>query len=173
MIQTERLVLVPFQVKHLDDIYEILSNDETCQFLPHDPWTETNKDENFKKRLIEFNLNSGEKCHLAVMLNDKLIGDVVAWYTDMKDTVEIGYVFNKAFSNKGYATEAVEAFKQFLFKEYDLHRIQTMLDANNLSSANLCERIGMRKEGHFIKDYWNKGKWTDTLMYGLLASELK
>lgn len=30
----------------------------------------------------------------------------------------------------------------------------------------------MRKEAHFIRDYWSKGEWTDSLIYAMLASEL-
>ncbi len=37
----------------------------------------------------------------------------------------------------------------------------------------LCERIGMRKEAHFIQDFWNKGEWTDSIVYGMLLSDLK
>ena len=54
----------------------------------------------------------------------------------------------------------------------DVYWIIANLDSRNLSSAKLCERIGMRKEAHFIKDYWNKGEWTDSYIYGMLASDL-
>lgn len=36
----------------------------------------------------------------------------------------------------------------------------------------LCERIDMRKEAHFIQDFWNKGEWTDSIVYGMLLSDL-
>jgi len=29
----------------------------------------------------------------------------------------------------------------------------------------------MRKEGDFKEDFWNKGEWSDTLVYGILAKE--
>ena len=37
----------------------------------------------------------------------------------------------------------------------------------------LCERVGMRKEAHFIEDYWSKGEWTDSFVYGMLLSDVK
>ncbi|PFJ45391.1 GNAT family N-acetyltransferase, partial [Bacillus cereus] len=37
----------------------------------------------------------------------------------------------------------------------------------------LCERIGMRKEAHFIQDFWSENEWTDSLVYGMLSSDLK
>ena len=31
----------------------------------------------------------------------------------------------------------------------------------------------MRKEAHFIKDYWNKNEWTDSFVYAMLHSDLE
>lgn len=52
-----------------------------------------------------------------------------------------------------------------------MHRIQANLDARNTASAKLCENLGMRREAHFIKDYWNKGEWTDSFIYGMLITD--
>lgn len=88
-----------------------------------------------------------------VLLNGKVIGDISVWYTGMKQTVEIGFVFNLNFFGKGYAKESVKAVIKELFGKYNFHRIQANLDARNISSAKLCHNIGMRQEAHFIKDY--------------------
>lgn len=90
----------------------------------------------------------------------------------MKDTVEIGYSFSSVSGGKGYAKEAVGSFIAHLFNDYHVHRIQATLDARNTASQKLCERIGMRKEAHFIQDYWNKNEWTDSIVYGMLDHEL-
>ncbi|MFV8764541.1 GNAT family N-acetyltransferase [Aerococcus urinaeequi] len=55
--------------------------------------------------------------------------------------------------------------------QYNIHPIVANLDARNTSSATLCERLGIRKEAHFIRDYWSKGEWTDSLIYAMWASE--
>ncbi len=47
------------------------------------------------------------------------------------------------------------------------------MDARNLVSAKLCEKIGMRREAHFIKDFYSKGEWTDSFIYGMLGSYFK
>ena len=51
------------------------------------------------------------------------------------------------------ATEAVSSLVLKLFNECNVHRIQANLDARNTASQKLCERIGMRKEAHFIQDF--------------------
>ncbi|PFX35073.1 GNAT family N-acetyltransferase, partial [Bacillus pseudomycoides] len=75
-------------------------------------------------------------------MDTKVIGDLSVWYTDMKDTVEIGYTFSKSVSGKGYATEAVIALINYLFEVVKVHRIQANLDARNIASGKLCRRVG-------------------------------
>jgi RimJ/RimL family protein N-acetyltransferase len=126
----------------------------------------------FNEKLKNNKLTKDTPLSLAVVNDNKVIGDLSVWYTGMKDTVEIGYSFAGEISGKGYATEAVNGLVRKLFNEWDVHRIQANLDARNKASQKLCERIGMRKEAHFIQDFWNKGEWTDSIIYGMLLSDL-
>lgn len=171
-IETDRLLIKPFEKHHLNDVYEIYKDDSTCQFLLHDKWTDEIKESEIEKKLKNNQLTKDNALSLAVLLNSKVIGDLSVRYTDMKDTVEIGYTFSKAVSGKGYATEAVSALINYLFEVVKVHRIQANLDARNIASQKLCRRVGMRKEAHFIQDFWNKGEWTDSIVFGMLKSDL-
>lgn len=155
----------------IDNIFEIYKDEETCRYLLHKPWTSATKDSEFQKKLSENCLTRTSPISLACELGNVVIGDISIWYTDMKETVEIGFVFNKNYAGKGYATEALKAVIDFLFAVEKVHRIQANLDSRNISSAKLCERLGMRQEAHFIEDYWNKGEWTDSFVYGMLLSD--
>ncbi|WP_368654213.1 GNAT family N-acetyltransferase [Ornithinibacillus sp. 4-3] len=169
---TERLVIRPFQYDDLQDVFNIYNNDDICKYLLHDKWTQENMCEEFSPKLENNLLTEGTPLSLAVVSDAKVIGDLSVWYTGMKDTVEIGYSFSKEASGKGYATEAVSALVKKLFIDFNVHRIQANLDARNKASQKLCERVGMRKEAHFIQDFWNKGEWTDSIVFGMLASDL-
>ncbi len=57
------------------------------------------------------------------------------------------------------------------FDHYGLHRVAAQMDARNIASARLAERAGMQREAHLRQDWWSKGEWTDTLIYGALASD--
>lgn len=170
---TARLVIRPFQARDMEAVFAIYSDIEVCQYLLHEEWRVENMEEKFNKKLVNRSLTPNSMISLAVVLDDQVIGDLSAWYTDMKDTVEIGYSFSSAFGGKGYATEAVKSLGAHLFNDFQVHRIQATLDARNTASQQLCERIGMRKEAHFIQDYWNKNEWTDSIVYGMLNGELE
>lgn len=171
MIDTNRLELRVLIERDFEDVYEIYSDEATCQYLLHEPWSANNKTSAFKEELSKNDFDSENGLNLAVVLDNKVIGVLSAWKTEMKDTAEIGFSFNKNYSGKGYATEAAKALLDFLFADKNLHRITANCDARNTASAKLCQRIGMRKEAHFIKDFWNKGEWTDSFIFAVLSEE--
>lgn len=57
------------------------------------------------------------------------------------------------------------------FEHYRLHRVTAQMDARNDASARLAAALGMRQEAHFRQDWWNKGEWTDTLVFALLFGD--
>ncbi|HFJ9404999.1 TPA: GNAT family N-acetyltransferase [Bacillus paranthracis] len=169
---TERLIIRPFKSTDLQDVFAIYNSDDTCKFLLHNKWTHEDMQERFNKKLANNALTKDSILSLAVIYKTKAVGDLSVWYTNMKDTVEIGYSFSNEVTGRGLATEAVSRLVFKLFNECNVHRIQANLDARNTASQKLCERIGMRKEAHFIQDFWNKDEWTDSIVYGMLPSDL-
>jgi RimJ/RimL family protein N-acetyltransferase len=57
------------------------------------------------------------------------------------------------------------------FTDYGLHRIIGRLDARNTASARVLERLGMRREAHFVENEIVKGEWTDEVVYAMLEDE--
>ncbi|PFD86502.1 GNAT family N-acetyltransferase [Bacillus thuringiensis] len=171
-VTTERLIIRPFESADLQDVFAIYNSDDTCKFLLHNKWTHEDMQKRFNKKLANNVLTKDSILSLAVIYKTKVVGDLSVWYTNMKDTVEIGYSFSNEVAGRGLATEAVSSLVFKLFNECNVHRIQANLDARNTASQKLCERIGMRKEAHFIQDFWNKGEWTDSIVYGMLSSDL-
>ena len=149
---TERLTIRPFQSTDLQDVFAIYNDEDTCKFLLHNKWTQEDMQERFNKKLANSVLSKESKLSLAVIYETKVVGDLSVWYTDMKDTVEIGYGFSNEVAGKGLATEAVSTLVNKLFSEFNVHRIQANLDARNTASQKLCERIGMFVYGMLSSD---------------------
>lgn len=169
---TERLLVRLYGNSDKEAVYNIYKDPEICRFLPIEPWTEDDMDEEFDKKLENHSLTKDKDLNLAIEIDDKIIGDISAWYTEMRQTVEVDYSFLNEYRGEGYAVEALRALIEELFSKYDVHRIRMSFDARCEDRQNVCERIGMRKEAHFIQDFWNKGEWTDSIVYGMLPSDL-
>jgi ribosomal-protein-alanine N-acetyltransferase len=84
---------------------------------------------------------------------------------------EIGFSLARAFQRQGYATEAVGQLLDFLFDDLELHRVTAIADCRNDRSVALMERLGMRREGHFLQCTWFKGAWSDEFQYAILKDE--
>ncbi|UOQ49808.1 GNAT family N-acetyltransferase [Gracilibacillus caseinilyticus] len=171
-IETDRLIIKKFEECDADEVFTIYNDEHTCQYLLHERWTNENKHAHFQKKLANHTLTQNNSISLAVLYRSQVIGDLSVWYTGMKDTVEVGYTFLRTIGGQGFATESVKALMSYLFQEYGVHRVQATLDARNEASIKLCERVGMRKEAHFIQNFWNKAEWTDSIVFGMLASDL-
>ncbi|MCP4150284.1 MAG: GNAT family N-acetyltransferase, partial [bacterium] len=86
-------------------------------------------------------------------------------------TAEIGATLSRTYQGKGYASEALAGIFDYMFGSMGIHRVIGVSDAKNLASLKLMERMGMRKEGHFIKNIWFKGQWGDECLCALLKEE--
>jgi RimJ/RimL family protein N-acetyltransferase len=116
----------------------------------------------------------GDVLGLAVEERDtgRLVGDVVLFWRNVEHRGgELGYALDPAFTGRGYATEAGRALLALGFDGYDMHRITARLDARNLPSARVLERLGMRREAHFVRNEFFKGEWSDELVYAILREE--
>jgi RimJ/RimL family protein N-acetyltransferase len=86
-------------------------------------------------------------------------------------TGQIGYTFARAYQHMGLATEAVRAVLDFAFDWIRLNRVTATMDCRNARSVALAERLGMRREAHFIQNAWFKGEWCDEYLYAVLREE--
>jgi RimJ/RimL family protein N-acetyltransferase len=101
-----------------------------------------------------------------------LIGDCgIHSLPDQPLHAEIGITLAPEHQGKGYATEAVRCLLDYVFGKLEKHRVTAICDARNAAAARVLERVGMRREGHFIQNVWFKGAWGDEYLYALLAQE--
>jgi RimJ/RimL family protein N-acetyltransferase len=100
-----------------------------------------------------------------------LIGDLGVHTHANLMQAELGFTLSRAAQGRGYATEAVRAVLDHLFKVRGLHKVSAECDARNTASARLLDRAGFRPEGVRREHTWHNGEWTDDALFGLLARE--
>ncbi len=81
------------------------------------------------------------------------------------------YVSDPNVWGQGYVTEAARALLAFAFEQLSLHRIFVDIDPRNTASLRVAEKLGMRREAHFVENAWVKGEWTDAIIMAILARE--
>ncbi|MCI0625150.1 MAG: GNAT family N-acetyltransferase [Acidobacteria bacterium] len=175
LLETQRLILRPFQDSDLEPFAEYRSDPKVARYQSWEiPYT---KDQAaaFIREMKQIHPGiQGEWYQFAVELRRQscLIGDC-AFQILAHDArqAEIGFSLSRPYQGQGYAAEAVMRMLDYLFGELGLHRVTATCDAENHASAKLLERVGMRREGHFIENIWFKGAWGSEYSYALLHSE--
>lgn len=176
-IRTERLLLRPFidDEHDLDALFAIQSRPDVTRYLYYEPRTrEQVHDGLIQRARLPWFEREGDALRLAVVLpeSNALIGELsLGWNSQEHRQGELGYIIHPDFAGNGYATEAARELFPLGFDRLGLHRIIGRCDGRNQASARVMERLGMRREAHFIQNEWVKGEWTDELVYALLADE--
>lgn len=173
-ITTERLVLREFVADDWAAVLAYQSNPRYLRFYEWEGRTEQGV-RDFVGMFLGYQREEPRyRFQLAVTLREDggLIGNCgVRLVAPGARVAEIGYELAPEHWGRGYATEAARAMAAFGFAELGLHRLQSYCVADNIASARVLEKIGMRREGHLREAQWYKGRWWDTLLYGMLEGE--
>ncbi len=65
--------------------------------------------------------------------------------------VQFGYIISPTQWNKGFATEMCQAFMGLLQQQPQVHRIWTLVDAENSASARVLQKAGLVEEARLAK----------------------
>ena len=142
VIKTERLEIKPYRYADQVSMIELLTNQEIKKsYMIPDFQTEEEASNMFKK-LHTFSRND-KHFERGIYLNHQLIGfvnDVVI----EEGVIELGYVINPEFHNKGYATEMLKAVISELFSKGFTQIVAGAFD-NNSASIQVMLKCGMSK----------------------------
>ena len=177
MLTTERLIIRSFLESDYTDLYEYLCLKEIYRFEPGEPISIEEAKQICRERA------KGTDFHAVTLRGEKkkLIGHVSFIQVEPKlfMTWEIGFIFNPAFQNKGYATEASRSIIDHAFKKLNVHRIVGFCSMENIASQRVLEKCGMTREGllrknaFFRKDKNGQPLWLDSYEYAILADDVK
>ena len=149
-LETKRLLLREYKIEDFDALYEILSDADVMKYYPK-PF-----DAERVKGWIEWNLDNYRKYGFglwAVILKDsgKLIGDcgITIQNIDGEQLPEIGYHIHKDFWQKGFASEAASAVRDWAFANTKYKCLYSYMKHTNIPSIKTAQKIGMKK----LKEY--------------------
>jgi ribosomal-protein-alanine N-acetyltransferase len=76
---------------------------------------------------------------------------------DGQSVAELGYDFRSAYWNRGFATEAASAVRDYAFYVLHLPMLVSLIRVGNLASKRVAEKVGMQFVEEFTKygiRYW-------------------
>lgn len=173
-LHSNRIHLRTINKEHAKEVFDYRSDAKTNQYQG---WIPKNLNDvyDFIKHKVSKTIDETDSWYQLVIVNkenNKVIGDIgIHFLNEDKKQVEIGYTLAKYYHGKGFACEALSEIMRFLFTDLNKHRIIASVDPANLKSIAMLERLGFRKEAHFIKSILIDGEWRDDIVYAILKKE--
>jgi RimJ/RimL family protein N-acetyltransferase len=174
ILKTKNFIIRTFEIKDLEIFTQYRSIEEVAKYQSWTNYTYQDALRFFESMDYSTLGTEGNWYQLAIsnQETDKLIGDIAVHFVD-EQQVEIGFTVSPEYQGKHVATEALTAFLGYVFGTLSKHRVTAITDVKNTSSYKLLEKLGFRREGHFIQNVFFKGAWGDEYQYALLSSEFK
>jgi len=173
-LESERLLLRDFKATDWKSVHEYATDPDVVKFMEWGPNT-VDETHFFIDMVIDKQREKPRRSfEFAVTLKDggTLIGAAgLRLNLGTDEVADIGYCYNKKYWRQGYSSEACARLIRMGFVDLNLHRIWATCDVDNLGSAAVLQKCGMRREAHFVQDKYIKGRWRDTLLFAILRDE--
>jgi ribosomal-protein-alanine N-acetyltransferase len=160
-METERLILDPIRETDKEDYFINISHDKKVLETFICRYAET-------MEAFDFSTYPGRQDLFAIRLKEtgRLIG-IINSFDETADSCEIGYGIGSGYWNRGYATEAVHRFLEFLFREKGLKTVYASFFTGNDASRRVMEKCGMSYDHVSEKELSYLGAERDLTYYAI------
>lgn len=156
-IETERLILRPFELKDFEGVYEFGSNEEVNKYTGDVSIASLDAAKELIKKVWFYDYETYGYGRLATIYkpDNKLIGFAGLKYLAAIKETDIGFRFLPEYWGKGIATEASRAILEYGFKTLELNKILAFAMPENTASNKVLEKVGL--EFYKVGDYEGDG----------------
>lgn len=152
ILETERLYLREMNHGDFYSLCQILQDEDTM-YAYEGAFSDIEVQEWLDKQIFRYEKWNFGLWAVILKETDEMIGQCGLTMQPWKDTevLEIGYLFNKLYWHKGYATEAAKACKKYAFEVLKADEVCSIIRDTNTASQNVAIRNGMT-----VTDIWTK-----------------
>lgn len=173
LITSKRLILRKITDSDVHEIFFLRSDEEVMRYIDKAPAESLEDAYDFIKKIAGLEKNT-DAITWAITLKDdpKLIGTICLWNIQKEHyRAEVGYNLHPDYWGKGIMQEAMPEVLSYGFEVMNLHSIEANVNPENLASIRLLKRNKFIREAYYRENYYFNGKFLDTAIYSLLASD--
>ncbi len=159
-IITARLRLRRAAPGDLEAMHAVLSDPEAMRYWSTPPHTELAQTREWLDRMIHASPEQSDE--FLIEYNGQVIGKAGCWRLP-----EIGFILNREFWGRGFATEALEPIIQRLFDTFGLPAIEADVDPRNTGSLAVLGKLGFRETGRARRTWKVGDEWCDSVYLAL------
>ncbi|HEV7925416.1 MAG TPA: GNAT family protein, partial [Verrucomicrobiae bacterium] len=169
-MSTPRLLLRRFRPDDSVKLVEMVAQDETSTLAVN----ETDVDQWIEQQRAARFTQSDAGIYLAIELVDggELAGYVSLYYSDVsRTTAGFSLTITPARRRQGLGLEATGAVMDFAFDGLCARRLAVSSATTNTAASGMLAKAGLRKEGEFVKSWFDGKDWVNVSWYALLKEE--
>jgi len=143
-LETDRLELRPLALDDLDELASLLGDAEALTFWGG-PLDREGTRHWIERNLARYEADGFGRCAVTLLATRELVGDcgLITTVVEGQPVVELGWIVRRSQWGKGIATESAAAWRDFAFETAGLERIVSMVNAENVASRRVAEKLGM------------------------------
>ncbi len=140
-VETDRLIITDFTMDMVRDVHLNSLDEDNRRFVPDEVFeTEEEARETVEFLMGRYGSQGGPFVHPILLKSGENVGYVQL--VDIGEGWELGYHIAKAYTGRGYATEAAGAFLPVMAEKYHLDRIYGICLEDNRASVRVMEKLG-------------------------------
>jgi RimJ/RimL family protein N-acetyltransferase len=145
-IRTERLVLTPYDMRDVDELYRVMGDPQVMQHIGKGPLTRSEVRDVVVRVIVSWNKTGMGWWTIRLRENGYLIGQICLRAEKDVSEIAVGYGLDASFWRQGYTREALDAVVAYGLDEKSLRRIVATVRPENTPSCALLERCGFVQE---------------------------
>ncbi len=157
ILSTARMYLRPLRESDYDDLCKMLK-DKKCMYAYEETFGEEECRGWLKRHIARYETFGFG--HWAVINKEtgEFLGQSGLIIQDVQGIkeLEVGYLFLRKHWGRGYAAEITKAIRDYVFNDMKKDRLSAIIRDNNPSSIKVAEKLGMKKEKEYEKEYFGK-----------------
>lgn len=152
LLETDRLILREMTQADYDALCKILCDEEVMRTAYENAFSKEEAQNWLNRHLKRYKVLGGGLWAVVLKETNEMIGQCGLTWQDWEDQeiLEIGYLFQKAYWGKGYATEAAIACKRYAFSMLNADSVYSIVRDTNVAAQNVATGNGMKKRHAFL-----------------------
>ena len=171
-LETKRLVLREMQPADAEALFHVLSDEEVMRYYDRRPFTKLEEaSQAIERHRQRFNRNEAIRWGITLRGQNVVIGNCGFAWEMQNRCAELAYVLSRFYWRQGIMTEALQALLHFGFVTKNMHRIEAIVDVNNIASIGTLQKLGFREEGIMRERVLVGENFHDEKLFSLLRNE--
>lgn len=174
-LESERLILRPLTEADLPAVFAYASDPEVTRYMLFETHADLADTRFFLEELVFPGYAEGIPSALAICERgapEWALGTIsLNWRSEENREMELAYALARPRWGQGIVSEAAALMRDFAFAHFPVERLMARCAVENVGSAKIMARIGMRHEGTHRHVVFRRGSFVDHHVYAILREE--